>query len=259
MLTVVKIGGAWLEGGTRSETFAELARLRGRVVVVHGGGKEISRWLDRVGVPVEWADGLRVTRGDALTVTAMVLSGWVNKRVAEALDRAGRRAFGLSGEDAGTIRALPLDPARYGEVGRVESVDAAPLRALLEAGFTPVVSPVSRGPDGRPLNVNADEAAIRVAVALEADRLLLLSDVPGVLVEGELLGSLGRDDARRLAEGGVLEGGMRVKVEQALEAADEGVEVRIGDEGLLTGSPGTEIRGTAHSSALSPRLSSGSG
>jgi acetylglutamate kinase len=242
VLTVVKIGGAWLEQGAPAEAFENLARFPGELVLVHGGGKEISRWLDRIGVPVEWADGLRITRGDSLQVTAMVLSGWMNKRLAGALDRAGRPAVGLSGEDAGTIQAVFLDEGKYGDVGRATDVNPAAIRALLTAGFTPVLSPVSRGPDGKPLNVNADEAAIRVAAALEADRLLLVSDVPGVMVEGRLLDSITPAEAERLANDGVISGGMRVKVEQALEAAAAGVDVRIGDEGLLSGSPGTHVR-----------------
>jgi acetylglutamate kinase len=233
------------------EPFRVLAAFPGDLVVVHGGGKEISRWLDRVGVPVEWADGLRVTRGDGLQVTAMVLSGWVNKRVAEALDRAGRSALGISGEDGGLLDAVPLDPERLGDVGTVRSVNPAPVHALLEGGFTPVVSPVSRGPNGRPLNVNADEAAIALARDLRADRLLLVSDVPGVLVGGELLTSLSESEAEDLAERGIISGGMKVKVTQALSAAAAGVEVRIGDEGLLSGSPGTWIR-----SATAPSSSS---
>ncbi len=242
MLTVVKIGGAWLDAGSAAgDPFAELAALPGELVVVHGGGKEISRWLDRVGVPVEWADGLRVTRGDGLRLTAMVLTGWVNKRVVEALDRAGRPAVGISGEDGRLLQADPLDRERYGEVGTVREVHPGPVRALLDGGFVPVVSPLSRGPEGAPLNVNADEAAISLARGLGADRLLLVSDVPGVLAEGRILSSLDRGEADRLAAGGVITGGMQVKVYQALAAASAGVEVVIGDERVLTGGEGTRI------------------
>ena len=249
MLTVVKIGGAWLAAGAVGNPFADLAAIPGDVVVVHGGGKEISRWLDRVGETVEWADGLRVTRGDGLQLTAMVLSGWVNKRVVAALDGAGRPSVGISGEDGRLLQAERLDPERYGEVGTVRTVDPGPLRALLAGGFTPVVSPLSRGPEGDPLNVNADEAAIALARALEADQLLLISDVPGVLVDGKLLPSLTRKEADRLAASGVIAGGMGVKVFQALSAAEAGVEVRIGDEGLLTGADGTRILAGEHTSA----------
>ena len=150
MLSVVKIGGAWLESGATEEAFRALARLPGELVVVHGGGKSISRWLERTGTPVEWSRGLRVTRGLSLELTAMVLSGWVNKRVVERLSAAGRPAVGISGEDGGLLRAEPVDPARLGEVGRIREVHDEVIRALLAAGLTPVVSPVSTGPGDGP-------------------------------------------------------------------------------------------------------------
>jgi acetylglutamate kinase len=243
MLTVVKVGGAWLEGGTPEEAFRQIADIEGELVLVHGGGKEISRWLERVGVEVAWEDGLRVTRGEGLQLTAMVLSGWMNKRVAEALDRAGRPAIGISGEDGGLLQAEPLDRARFGEVGRIREVDPRPIRALLAGGYTPVVSPISRGDAGHPLNVNADEAALEVAVALQADRLFLMSDVPGVLDEGRLVEEIDEAGAEGLVQRGVLRGGMAVKVRQALAAAERGVVVHIGDEGLLSGAPCTRVLG----------------
>lgn len=244
MLTVVKIGGAWLEAGAGEGAFQTLATLEGDLVVVHGGGHEISRWLERASIPIEWADGLRVTRGDSLQLTAMVLSGWVNKRVVEALERAGRPAVGISGEDGGLLVAEALDPERLGEVGRVVRVNPRLIDVLLTGGFTPVVSPVSRSATGRPLNVNADQAAIPLALGIGADRLLLLSDVPGVLADGRLVERLGRADAERLVESGSLVGGMLVKVNQALEAAEAGLDVRIGDESLITGDSGTWIVGS---------------
>jgi acetylglutamate kinase len=244
VLTVVKIGGAWLEAGASESAFRTLAALDGDLVVVHGGGHEISRWLKRIGAPAEFVGGLRVTRGDSLQVTAMVLSGWVNKRVAVALDRAGRRAIGVSGEDGGLLLAEPLDPDRLGEVGRITEVDESPIRALLDAGYTPVVSPISRGPGGAPLNVNADEAAIPLALGIGADRLLLISDVPGVLADGQLVDRLDRARADTLARNGTLAGGMLVKVNQALAAADAGLDVRIGDDTLLTSDSGTWIVGS---------------
>ena len=249
MLTVVKIGGAWLKSGAEERAFRDLAGLRGDLVVVHGGGHEISRWLDRTGIEVEWVEGLRVTRGDSLQLTAMILSGWVNKRVVEALARAGRPSVGISGEDGGLLFADPVDVDRLGDVGRVRRVDSEPIRLLLSGGFTPVVSPISTGPTGRPLNVNADEAAIPIALGVGADRLLLLSDVPGVLASGELLQTLDQEGAAALAQSGDLAGGMLVKVNQAFDAARAGLDVHIGDAGLLTGGSGTRILGSELSSA----------
>ena len=251
MLTVVKIGGAWLERECEQSAFQALAALSGDLVVVHGGGHEISRWLGRAGIEVEWVDGLRVTRGDSLQVTAMVLSGWINKRVVGSLSRAGRPAVGISGEDGGLLAADPIDVELLGDVGRVSAVGARVIEALLAGGFTPVISPVSSSPAGHPLNVNADEATIPLALGLGAERLLLLSDVPGVLADGRLVNTLDRGGAASLAESGILAGGMLVKVNQALDAAETGMDVRIGDAGLLSGEPGTRILGAERSPASS--------
>ncbi len=242
MRTVVKIGGAWLSVGPSREELKSLAQMGGEVVIVHGGGSEISRWSERLGVPVEWEDGLRVTRGDGMQLTSMVLSGWMNKRLASSLSSAGRAAVGISGEDGPLIRARLLDEERFGRVGEVDEVDPSPLSALLTGGFTPVVSPVGRGPDGDPVNVNADEAAVGVARRLGADRLLLVSDVPGVLVDGQVLETLDATDAQAMQTSGVIAGGMGVKVRRALAAAETGMEVRIGNGALLGGAPGTRVR-----------------
>lgn len=242
MLTVVKVGGA--VAGSPAELAALAASVRalpGARVVVHGGGAEITAWQEKLGLPVEWRDGLRVTTPAGMQVTAMVLSGWVNKRVVAALIDTGERAVGLSGEDGALLTAERKDGGKLGEVGEITGVDARPLQALLDGGMLPVVSPVSRGPAGVPLNVNADEAAIALAVGLRADRLLLVSDVPGVLMDGKPLERITAAAAADLLASGVVKGGMGVKVRQALEAARKGVEVRIGDGSLLTGSTGTRV------------------
>ncbi len=235
MLTVVKVGGA--VAGSPAELAALAASVKalpGARVVVHGGGAEITAWQEKLGLPVEWKDGLRVTTPAGMQVTAMVLSGWVNKRVVAALIDAGERAVGLSGEDGALLRAIRKDDGKLGEVGEITDVDARPLEALLGGGMLPVVSPVSRGPAGAPLNVNADEAAIALAVGLRADRLLLVSDVPGVLMDGKTLTRIKAGGAAELIERQVVKGGMAVKVRQALVAARAGVEVRIGDNALLS-------------------------
>ena len=239
MLTVVKVGGAVAGAPAElAELAAAVAALPGSRVVVHGGGGEITAWQERLALPVEWQDGLRVTTPTAIQITAMVLSGWVNKRVVAALLDAGELAVGLSGEDGGLVRAVRRDGGRLGEVGEVAGVDPRPLWALLGGGMLPVVSPISRGPGGAPLNVNADEAAIALAVGLAADRLLLVSDVPGVLVDGAPLTRITAAGAAELLEREVVQGGMAVKVRQALVAARAGVEVRIGDGALLSAGPG---------------------
>ena len=235
MLTVVKVGGA--VAGAPSELAAlaaSVAAIGGARVVVHGGGAEITAWQKRLDLPVEWRDGFRVTTPEGVKLTSMVLSGWVNKRVVAALIDAGETAVGVSGEDGALLRAVRREGGKLGEVGEVTAVEPRVLRVLLEAGMLPVVSPVSRGPEGTPLNVNADEAAISLAVGLGADRLLLVSDVPGVLVDGVRVPVVTASGAADLLERGIATGGMAVKVRQALEAARAGVEVRIGDGALLT-------------------------
>jgi acetylglutamate kinase len=235
LLTIVKVGGAVAGAPEELAALASaVAALPGARVVVHGGGAEITAWQERLGLPVVRKDGLRVTTPETMQVTAMVLSGWVNKRVVAALIGAGQLAVGLSGEDGALLRAVRKDGGRLGEVGEIERVEPRALRALLDGGMLPVVSPVSRGPAGEPLNVNAAEAAIALAGGLAADRLLLVSDVPGVLVDGAPLERIGADDAAGLLDREIVKGGMAVKVKQALEAARAGVEVRIGDGALLT-------------------------
>lgn len=211
-----------------------VAGLPGRVVVVHGGGPEISAWQERCGIAVEWRDGLRVTTREGLRVTAMVLSGWVNKRIVAALLAAGVDAVGISGEDGGLLVAERKDGGVLGEVGTVRAVRTELLQRLLGADLVPVVSPISRGPGGEPLNVNADEAAAVVAQAMAAERLLLVSDVPGLLVEGRVVREVTPAEARALIGCGVAAAGMRVKLGGAVAAAEAGVEVRIGDGSILS-------------------------
>jgi acetylglutamate kinase len=232
VLTVVKVGGRLAEDGGFEKVAERVGALPGDVVVVHGGGAEITKWQERLGLPVVWRDGLRVTTPEGAQVTAMVLSGWVNKRLVAAFLSQGRPAAGISGEDD-IIHAVRKADGRLGDVGEVVSINVAPLAALLGAGILPVVSPLSRGPEGVPLNVNADEAALHLAAGLAADRLFLVSDVPGVVLDGEPLPEIDAEAAADLLDREVVTGGMAVKVRQALRAATAGVEVRIGGEEIL--------------------------
>lgn len=242
MVRVVKVGGRLVEDAEgRTALVDRLEGMEGPWVLVHGGGAEISRFQERLGLPVIRRDGLRVTTDEGLRVASMVLSGWVNKRIVSTLLDRGVAAIGLSGEDGALLAAERRDGGRYGEVGRVVSVDAGPLRALLAAGYAPVVSPLARGPRGRPLNVNADEAASALAVALGASELALVSDVPGVMRDGAPLAELGPEDAEALRGSGEVSGGMALKVASALDGVRGGVRVRIGDLGIL-GSPGRGTR-----------------
>lgn len=245
MLNVVKLSGRSAEDpGALRATAGRVAALPGRTVVVHGGGAEISAWQKRLDLPVTWHEGLRVTTSESLRVTAMVLSGWMNKRVVQAFEDIGVPAVGISGEDGSLLNARRAHGGAIGEVGEVAEVRPGALHALLNAGFVPVVSPISRGPEGSPLNVNADEAALRLAAALGAERIFLVSDVPGVIVGGRAVETLTPVEARALLTDGVARDGMAVKLRHALVAAEAGVEVTIGDASILANSmAGTRILG----------------
>ena len=232
---VVKIGGAALADAAWLSTFAAAAAAaRSALVIVHGGGPEISALSDRLGIEVRWHEGRRVTPPEALEVAAMVLNGSVNRRVVGALVGAGVDAIGLCGVDGGVLRAGVVEDGALGRVGHVTAVRTELLLSLLALGHTVVVSPISLGEDGEPLNVNADDAAAAIAAALGADELLFLTDVPGVRDAGGMREWLDTGEAAALIESGVAYGGMSVKLNAATKALDCGVAaIRIGDSRVL--------------------------
>ena len=198
------------------------------VVVVHGGGPEISAMLKKLGKESRFVDGLRCTDTETMDVVQQVLCGKVNKTLAATLNRRGGRAIGLCGLDAGLFQARLLD-AKYGLVGELARVDPAPVRDCLTAGYIPVVSTVAQGVDGEnAYNINADTAAARLAVALGAEKLILLTDVRGLLRdpadESTLLQKVGLSEVPLLVREGVIQGGMIPKVECCVEAVRSGVE-----------------------------------
>ena len=234
MTRVVKIGGRPQADPSLVPAIAAALRAApGSLVVVHGGGDEVSTLQKLHGVTAQFHEGRRITSALDLEIIRMALSGSANKRLVASLVSAGVKAVGLSGEDAGQLLAAPVDTERFGFVGSPSRVDVTLLRTLLEAGFLPVVSPVSRSTDpafSETLNVNGDDAAAAVAAALGAEELLLVSDVPGVLADGVPVGTIGPEEARRLLDSGVAQGGMRAKIQAALAALEGGVErVRISD------------------------------
>jgi len=243
---VYKVGGPALDDpALLLPLAAEVRRGEGRAVLVHGGGRHVDRLLRALSIESHRVDGRRATSPAAMEVVEMVLSGVVNKALAAGLTAAGLPALGLSGRDGGLIRAR-LEPD-LGRVGKPEVVDIAPVRALWQAGFVPVVSPVSNGPANESVNVNADEAALGLARALNATSLVYLSDVDGVRVGDEAVASLSADEARRRIEDGTIADGMALKVRVALEAAAAGIpEVVIAGKARLTGRfPGTRVGGRA--------------
>lgn len=244
---VVKVGGAALADAGWLEAFAAAAGQAGDpLVIVHGGGPEISAVSSRLGVPVEWRDGKRLTTPEVLSAAGMVLNGLVNKRITAALQQAGVDALGLSGIDGALVRAEVAEGGALGLVGRVVAVRSELLQRLRAAGFTQVISPISLGPDGAPLNVNADDVAAAVAAAIRAPELLFLTDVAGVLADGRVLTELSCAGAERLLAEGAATGGMAVKLRAGAAALEAGVAaVRIGNlDTLVDRQAGTVLRRT---------------
>jgi acetylglutamate kinase len=232
-MRVIKIGGRAQADPALADALARAAAAEPELVVVHGGGDEISALQASLGGSTAFVDGRRVTTERDIGIVRMALSGSANKRLVAHLVARGVAAVGVSGEDAGLIVARSLDVERLGYVGRPVSVNAALIRHLWAGAFLPVVSPLSRdaaADGGVALNVNGDDAAAALATALGASELLLVSDVQGVSRDGEPVASLAPDDAERLMESGAATGGMRAKLEAALSALAAGVaSVRISD------------------------------
>lgn len=229
---VVKLGGRTQGAPELPDTLAAAARVAGtQLVVVHGGGDAVSAMQRQLGMEPMFVGGRRVTSEADLNVVRMLLSGTINKRIVAQLISAGARAVGLSGEDAGLLTARVTD-ATFGRVGRDVHADPAVLRDLLGAGWLPVLSPVARdreSAEGAGLNVNGDDAATALAVALHADELCFVADVEGVLDNGARVSELDRTSIQALAARGVVQGGMLAKLEAALLAVDAGVgAIRIG-------------------------------
>jgi acetylglutamate kinase len=244
MKRVVKLGGRAQSADTLAEVIASAWRASSAMCVVHGGGDEISALQRRLGGEPHFAGGRRITTAADLDIIRMVLSGVVNKRLVSLFNAAGAPAVGISGEDACLISATALGIAEFGYVGMPAGINTTLIETLWLAGLLPVVSPLAANAQkpGTALNVNGDDAAAAIAVALGADELLLVADVEGVLdSSGRLIDQLDIDEARSLIAAGVAVGGMAAKLEAAHAALAGGVgSVRIADLGAL----GDPKRGT---------------
>ena len=234
---VIKYGGNAMTDEKLKQSFAHdvvLLRLVGiNPVVVHGGGPQIEQLLARVGKKGEFVQGMRVTDAETMDIVEMVLAGQVNKEIVELINSSGGKAVGLTGQDGGLIRARKMMVARQenpdekidiGQVGEIESVDPSIIQTLTSSGFIPVIAPIASGSEGETYNINADLVAGKVAEILKAEKLMLLTNTPGVLdKEGNLLTGL---TARRIDElfaDGTISGGMLPKIASALDAARGGV------------------------------------
>ena len=237
-VVVVKFGGNAMGDAEAMAQFARDIVLMRQVgvnpVVVHGGGPMINEMLDKLGIKSDWVRGKRVTDKATVEVVEMVLSGLVNKRIVQAIMDEGGRAVGISGKDDDLMVCVADDP-ELGYVGRPVEMNVQVLRDLYNAGIIPVVAPVATGmADNETFNVNGDTAAGAIAGALKADRLLLLTDVPGVKgKDGLVLTSLTPEEVEAMIGDGTISGGMIPKVETALKAVNDGVRAAVILDGRL--------------------------
>jgi acetylglutamate kinase len=240
---VVKYGGHAMGGGVPEEFAQDIVLMKQtgiNPVVVHGGGPQIGAMLKRLNIESSFVDGLRVTNAAAMEVVEMVLSGTINKQIVAGINAAGGRAVGVSGKDGNMVVARKVGrtkvDAKTGErttvdlgfVGEPERVDAEVLRMILNSDLIPVVAPIGVGPKAESYNINADTVAGAVASAIAAERLILLTDVEGVLDrEGKLIPHLTVSQARALIEDGTISGGMIPKIETAIDAVEKGVRAAV--------------------------------
>jgi len=234
---VIKYGGNAMTEERLQRSFAHdvvLLKLVGlNPVVVHGGGPQIEQLLARVGKKGEFVQGMRVTDAETMDIVEMVLASQVNKQIVELINAAGGKAVGLTGQDGGLIRAHKLTLASrehpgeeidIGQVGEIESIDPQLVQTLTGAGFIPVIAPIGMGSAGETYNINADVVAGKIAEVLKAEKLVLLTNTPGVLdKEGRLLTGLTSKRIDELFADGTISGGMLPKIASALDAARAGV------------------------------------
>jgi len=247
---VIKYGGHAMGDIEKARLFARDVVLLRQVglnpIVVHGGGPQIGAMLKRLGVKSEFIDGLRVTDQDTVEVVEMVLAGSINKEIVNAINEAGGRAAGLCGKDSSLIRAKKLQRTRrdpdsnieqvldLGLVGEPDEIDPFILKIFENSEITPVIAPIGVGPDGETLNINADTVAGAIAAAMGAKRLLMLTDVSGVLDrDGQLIVDMTAAEARNAILDGTISGGMIPKVETCLTAVAGGVEAAVISDGRV--------------------------
>ena len=267
---VIKYGGHAMGDLELAKLFARDIVLLRQVglypIIVHGGGPQIGAMLKRLNVKSEFIDGLRVTDEETMKIAEMVLAGSINKEIVSAINEAGGRAAGLCGKDSNLIKAKKLVRTKRDEssniervldlglVGEPDVIDPHILKCFEHSDITPVIAPIGSGPNGETFNINADTAAGAIAQALGAKRLIMLTDVSGVLDKnGKLILEMSADEARTAMADGTISGGMIPKVETCLDAVDQGVEAAVISDGRIPhgilvefftpGGAGTMIKG----------------
>ena len=228
---VIKYGGsAMADKILQNAVFRDLALLSSvgvQIVVVHGGGPEINQWLEKLGIKPVFLDGLRITDTETMDVVEMVLAGRVNKQIVSGINNHGSLAVGLCGIDGGLIEARTLGGGSHGLVGEVAKVNKKILSPLLAEGYVPVISSVANSFDGRSHNINADTVAGELAAALGAEKLILLTDTPGILMNendsSSLIEKIRLSEARELIDKGIVRAGMKPKVECCIRSLAQGV------------------------------------
>jgi acetylglutamate kinase len=230
-IVVIKLGGHAMTSDEAMDSFARDVVLMRQVginpVIVHGGGPMINALLDKLEIKSDFVNGKRVTNAATMEVVEMVLSGTVNKRIVQAINKQGGRAVGLSGKDANLVVCDPADP-ELGLVGNPSEINPEVIRTLFENDLIPVIAPLGAGRNGETFNINGDTVAGAIAGALSADRLLLLTDVSGVKnADGDVLTEMNSDQIREMTVSGVIAGGMIPKTETALAALEEGVKAVV--------------------------------
>jgi len=228
---VIKYGGSAQTSNDLKEQFAQdivLLHLVGmKPIVVHGGGKSITALLTQLGVETKFVDGQRVTTKEVMRIVEMVLSGEINKEIVSLLDNHGSKAIGISGKDGGFLKGMPKDFENFGYTGKIEHINPEIVNNIIEDGAIPVIAPIAGSSTmGHPgFNINADLAASKIAVAMEARKVLFLTDTPGVLnKEMKLITNLSIEKTEALKRDGTIQGGMVPKVDACIEALRGGVK-----------------------------------
>ncbi len=228
---VIKLGGHAMSDAAAMDQFARdivlMSQTNIHPIIVHGGGPMINAMLERLDVPSEFVDGKRVTSPEIMQVVEMVLSGSVNKEVVRAINRQGGKAIGISGKDGDLIFCKTTNP-KLGLVGEPTTINGDMLRKLIASGFIPVIAPIGTDKSGQTFNINGDTAAGAIAGAIQADRLLLLTDVAGVKdKDGDVITQLNPADVETLKADGTIAGGMIPKVDTAVDAINSGVRAVV--------------------------------